>query len=126
LKEAGVRDRALIVYDRPLVPALRQNTVFLRPTRAEGDAVSVREAQRAGVTVVASDVVRRPHGVVTFSEEDVTDLCAALRAVLDGATQQSSDATSGDTFGEVTQDFSDRLIDIYRTELASQATEAAS
>jgi glycosyltransferase involved in cell wall biosynthesis len=121
LNEAGIRDRVLVVFERPLVPALRQNTVFVRPTRAEGDAVSVREAQRAGVSVVASDVVRRPPGVVTFSEDDVTDLCAALRAVLNGAIRQSSDATSGDTFGEVLQDFSERLIDIYRAELASQS-----
>jgi glycosyltransferase involved in cell wall biosynthesis len=121
LNEAGVRDRVLIVFDRPLVPALRQNTVFVRPTRAEGDAVSVREAQRAGVPVVASDVVRRPRGVVSFSEGDVTDLCAALRAVLNGAIQHSNDATGGDIFGDVLQDFSDRLIDIYRAELACQS-----
>jgi glycosyltransferase involved in cell wall biosynthesis len=121
LEDAGVRDRVLIVFDRPLVPALRQNTVFVRPTRAEGDAVSVREAQRAGIPVVASDVVGRPPGVISFSEEDVTELCAALGGVLDGAIQVSSDAAGRDVSGEVVEDFSEKLIDIYRTELVSHA-----
>jgi glycosyltransferase involved in cell wall biosynthesis len=120
LEQARVRDRVLIVFVPPLVPALRQNTVFVRPTRAEGDAVSVREAQRAGIPVVASDVVPRPRDVVSFFEEDVTELCAALRAVLDGAIQRSSDATMGDAFDEVLTDFCDRLIDIYRAELLSK------
>jgi hypothetical protein len=48
-------------------------------------------------------------------------LYGTLRDVLDGAVQQSSDDTSGDTFGEVPQDFSDRLIGIYRAELTSQS-----
>ena len=64
-----------------------KNAVFVRPTRAEGDAVSVREAQRAGIPVIASDIVDRPHGVVSFSSENVRELCAALRAVLDGAIE---------------------------------------
>jgi glycosyltransferase involved in cell wall biosynthesis len=121
LEEAGVRDRVLIVFDCPLVPALRENSVFVRPTRAEGDAVSVREARRAGIPVIASDVVRRPRGVILFSGDDVTELCVALRAVLDGAIQPEDAATIGDGSDDVLQNFSDRLIDIYRTELPPPA-----
>jgi glycosyltransferase involved in cell wall biosynthesis len=60
--------RAPNVFGLPLLPALRSHTVFVRPSRAEGGAVSVREAQSAGVPVVASDVVPRPPGVVVFRQ----------------------------------------------------------
>lgn len=47
----------------PLLPALRGNTVYLRPTTTDGDAVSVREALQLGVPVLASDAADRPAGV---------------------------------------------------------------
>jgi glycosyltransferase involved in cell wall biosynthesis len=125
LEEAGVRDRVLIVFDRPLVPALRQNTVFVRPTRAEGDAVSVREAQLAGVPVVASDVVGRPAGVLTFSQDDVLELCEALKAVLHGAIRPASNLGNRNAAVKVVEDFSDRLITVYRAELASEPDSRA-
>jgi glycosyltransferase involved in cell wall biosynthesis len=128
LEEAGLRERVLIVCGRPLVPAFRPNTVFVRPTRAEGDALSVREAQRAGIPVVASDVVGRPPGVVSFPTGDVTQLCAALRVVLDGASEQFRNA-GRDAFDQGLDDFAERLIDIYRSERGSETgylTTAAS
>jgi glycosyltransferase involved in cell wall biosynthesis len=124
LEQAGLRDRALIVFGLPLPPALRSNTVFVRPTRAEGDAVSVREAQSAGVPVVASDVVPRPSGVVLFPTDDVARLCEALRAVLDHSVQPSRVSTSGNAKQRLAEPFSDTLIRLYRAELATQARGA--
>ena len=118
LEGAGIRDRALVVFERPLVPALRANAVFVRPTRAEGDALSVREAQRAGIPVVASDVVPRPRGVATFREDDVAELCATLRAVLDGRIQTRSNVASVEATSATDENFSRRLIELYREELA--------
>jgi glycosyltransferase involved in cell wall biosynthesis len=121
LEEAGLRERALIVFGLPLLPALRSNAVFVRPTRAEGDAVSVREAQSAGLTVIASDVVPRPPGVVVFPTDDVAKLCEALRVVLDDSDQPSRVSTSGNAEQRPTEPFSDALIRLYRRELATQA-----
>jgi glycosyltransferase involved in cell wall biosynthesis len=123
LEQAGLRDRAIIVFGLPLLPALRSNAVFVRPTRAEGDAVSVREAQSAGVPVVASDVVPRPSGVVIFPTDDVAKLCAALRVVLDHSDQPSRASTSGNVEQRLAEPFSDTLVRLYRRELASQAGE---
>ena len=41
--------------------------VFVRPTLDDGDSVSVREALALGVRTVASDVVGRPVGCVTYA-----------------------------------------------------------
>jgi glycosyltransferase involved in cell wall biosynthesis len=52
--------------------------VFVRPTRADGDSVSVREALALGCRVVASDVVHRPAGCALFPSGDSAALAARL------------------------------------------------
>jgi len=77
--------RQLVVrFAEQLLPALQRNVVYLRPTRADGDAVSVREALSLGVPVVASDVVGRPNGVVLFANGRADALADAIVDVLDG------------------------------------------
>jgi glycosyltransferase involved in cell wall biosynthesis len=51
--------------------------VFVRPTLADGDAISVREALALGRPVVASDVGARPAGVRLFPAGDA-EACAEL------------------------------------------------
>jgi glycosyltransferase involved in cell wall biosynthesis len=45
--------------------------IFLRPTRSDGDANSIREALYLGVPVIASDCVERPDQVLTFRTGDI-------------------------------------------------------
>jgi len=72
---------------RDLPPAafnglLAASDVYVRPTRADGDSIAVREALDLGVAVVASDVVTRPAGCALFAANDARDLAAAMaRAV---------------------------------------------
>jgi glycogen(starch) synthase len=56
--------------------------VFLRPTRADGDALSVREALALGVRCVASDAVPRPRGVVTFTSNRAEECARAIELAL--------------------------------------------
>jgi hypothetical protein len=49
LEESVLRDRALIVFGLPLTAAFRQDVLLVRPTRAEGDALRVRDALHARV-----------------------------------------------------------------------------
>lgn len=50
----------------PFVSLLSAVDVLVRPTTSDGDSVSVREAISLGVPVVASDVVQRPPGCLSF------------------------------------------------------------
>jgi len=52
--------------------------VFVRPTRADGDALSVREALSLGRKVVASEVGQRPPGCLLFRVGDAAGLAALM------------------------------------------------
>jgi len=60
------------------VAVLAAADVFVRPTRADGDAVSVREALALGCAVVASEVGHRPPGCLLFPAGDGRALSARL------------------------------------------------
>jgi len=123
LEGAGVRNRAVVVFGLPLAPALRQNSIFLRPTRAEGDAVSVREARHAGVPVVASDVVRRPEGVVPFSVGNALALSEAIEGLI-ANTDHSAGAAGQRASQTLAPSGADHLIGLYRSELEVQTSRA--
>jgi len=57
---------------------------FVRPTRADGDSVSVREALGLGVRVVASDVGHRPAAATLFRAGDAAACAAAIEVALAG------------------------------------------
>lgn len=54
-----------------LFPLFSLTDIFLRPTRTDGDANSIREALYSGVPVLTSDAAPRPEGVVLYPTEDV-------------------------------------------------------
>jgi glycogen synthase len=65
--------------DHPAALAvLEAADVFARPTRADGDAVTVREALALGCRVVASDVGHRPPGCLLFPSGDAAALASRL------------------------------------------------
>lgn len=81
----GVEDRLELFgeLDHPAALGLIQaSDVFLRPTTADGDAISVREALALGVRCVASDVAARPEGTTVFRAGDATDLVSKVEAAL--------------------------------------------
>jgi glycosyltransferase involved in cell wall biosynthesis len=88
---------------------MSRSDLFVRPTLADGDALSVREALALGVPVVASDAGHRPPGVVLFPCGDLEALVAALGAGLDRGRQAGPGAGDGDG-----ADGFDRLLETYR------------
>lgn len=55
---------------------------FIRPTTADGDSISVREALTLNVPCVASDVAVRPAGTTVFKAKDVASMCDAISEAL--------------------------------------------
>ncbi len=85
---------------------MRLADAFLRPTRADGDSVSVREALGLGVRVVASDVGHRPPEAVLFRAGEPADLAARIEAAL-AAPPPPEGAGAGDV--------SERILSAWRS-----------
>jgi glycogen synthase len=92
-----------VFYGEPLTAAFPLAAVYLRPTLTDGDAVSIREAIAVGVPVLASDVVRRPPGVMSVGPEPAGWRDAILQAL----------ARERPSVGSAEADPADALIGIY-------------
>jgi glycosyltransferase involved in cell wall biosynthesis len=85
IEASGISDRFLMCIEVPLVPAFKaKEVIYLRPTRTDGDAVSVREALSMGVPVIASDVVVRPPGTALVPVNE--SLATAVEQLLESSS----------------------------------------
>lgn len=80
--------------------------VFVRPTLADGDAVTVREALALGCGVVASDVGHRPAGCALFPSGDGAALAARLLEAVQAGRPGARLAPADDPF--------DAIFSVYR------------
>jgi glycosyltransferase involved in cell wall biosynthesis len=63
--------------------------LFVRPTLADGDSISVREALVLGVRCVASDAAQRPLGAMVFQSGNVDDFVERVCEALAGPPPES-------------------------------------
>ena len=72
--------------------SLWQSTdVYIRPTSTDGDSVAVREVIDEGAQVVASDVCKRPEGVITYRFGDLNDFeIKTINALALGRNEQKA------------------------------------
>ncbi len=97
LREPGVLGLGELAHPAALA-ALEAADVFVRPTRADGDAVTVREALALGCSVVASDVGHRPAGCLIFPSGDHAALAARLLEAVQAGRPGAPPASSDDPF----------------------------
>ena len=84
----------LISESHSFYAVIRESDAMLRATTTDGDSLSVREALYLGVSVLASNCVERPSGVVLFDIESEGDLLDVLDSV-----QDKQEGVGGDKHG---------------------------
>jgi glycosyltransferase involved in cell wall biosynthesis len=81
VRRRGLGDSVRLLGDldhEECLQVMARSDLFVRPSRADGDSISVREAVALGVRTVASDVGRRPSGVHLCAAGDVDALVHAI------------------------------------------------
>jgi glycosyltransferase involved in cell wall biosynthesis len=92
-----------------IYPLFKHADAYLRPTRTDGDSVSVREALSLGTPVIASDAAPRSPACVTFKTGDGDLFERAALSVLEHPDGARAHARS-----EVQQDNGAKIVAIYR------------
>lgn len=89
--ELNLQDHFLLLNASfSFVKVIEKSDVVLRPTNADGDAVTIREAIYLGKPILASDIVKRPYGTLLFKTRNMDDLFIKLVTLL-GDFQSFSD-----------------------------------
>ena len=98
IREYGLQDSFLLLNSElSFVKLIQEAHIVLRPTNADGDALTVREALFFNKPVIASDAVARPAGAVLFRSRDIDDLFKKALSVLShGAAAVDKTAESED------------------------------
>lgn len=78
LDNGALGGRYMIAQGVDLASLLTREVILVRPTRSDGDAVSIREALSNSRRVIATDVVVRPAGVRLIPAGDVAALASAM------------------------------------------------
>lgn len=74
----------IIPYSLPFIRLIMECDVVLRPTLSDGDALTIREALFLNKKVIASDVVERPVGTITYETGSSLDLFEKIRTTSKG------------------------------------------
>jgi len=82
---------------------LSLTSVYFRPSTTDGDSILIREALAAGVTVVASNVVERPVGVVEVDSK-ISSFVGAIEESINGEEQKPLE-----------ENYFDKIIEVYYT-----------
>ncbi|WP_300603497.1 glycosyltransferase [Niabella sp.] len=79
LKKGGINNNILLIpFEHDFNAVLKESDCFIRFTTTDGDSISVKEALSLGVPVIATDVVSRPKGTISISN-DLNELLSTLQ-----------------------------------------------
>jgi glycosyltransferase involved in cell wall biosynthesis len=111
LKDKNLTNNILLYTENDeLWPTMRKCNVFLRSTKTDGDANSIREALYLHIPVIASDCVPRPKPVVTYKDGSLGDYYNKLEHMINNLK------TYQETFKDtIIQDNSNEIVRIIRS-----------
>ncbi len=84
IDELQLHDNVLI-FLKPINNSInlwKKSNILLRPTLTDGDSLVIREALSQGVYIIASNVVKRPDGVILFQSENIDELAERIIVTL--------------------------------------------
>jgi glycosyltransferase involved in cell wall biosynthesis len=82
IKKGISKNFQIIVGQNELWPLFKVADLIIRPTVTDGDSLSIRESLYFNCPVVASNVVSRPKGTITFKSRDINDLINKVTKIL--------------------------------------------
>ncbi len=94
-----------------LWPVLKRVSVLLRPTKTDGDAMSVREALYMKIPVIASNAIPRPSGTIVYRLNSPDDLLKKTISLMDNFDNYVS------CIGNNNLNFADKIIEQYENHL---------
>jgi glycosyltransferase involved in cell wall biosynthesis len=74
LKKNLEKNFLFVTENFQIYPLINKTDLFLRPSNSDGDAISIREALYYKVPTIASNIIQRPKGTVTFKNRNLHDL----------------------------------------------------
>jgi glycosyltransferase involved in cell wall biosynthesis len=107
ISEHGLSNDMLLIHGENLsyVRLIIESDIVIRATNTDGDSLTVREALHLGKKVVASDVIGRPSGAVSFKNRDQLDLNRVVLSVMPPAAVENSDPVEESALAETYLDF---------------------
>jgi glycosyltransferase involved in cell wall biosynthesis len=104
----------IMVYPQSLdfISLIRRSDIVLRPTVTDGDALTIREALYLGKPVIASDVVARPAGTITYRSEDIDELYATITNVASEIAKGQSD--TAESIASSTEEYKKFYLEVYK------------
>ena len=109
------RERYAIVHGEALSGVFGHDVVLIRPSRTDGDAVSIREALEAGRPVIASDAVVRPEGTTLVPSGNADELADAMRRI----ASVEAETRAGSAAGNLSDDNATAVLQLYARLLAA-------
>jgi glycosyltransferase involved in cell wall biosynthesis len=83
IESAGLKDNFIFYTGILSFPQLIElSDIVIRPTKTDGDSLSVREALYFKKPIIASDVVLRPKGTITFKTRNFEDFIFQIKTCL--------------------------------------------
>jgi hypothetical protein len=83
IKKLKLTDNFLLIHQElSFIKVMEYSDIIVRATNTDGDSLTVREALFLGKRVIASDIVKRPTGIVLFQNRNMNDLESKLLMLL--------------------------------------------
>lgn len=92
-----------------LWPLLKKVNLLLRPTKSDGDALSIRESLYLNVPVLSSNVVPRPGGAVVYEQGSEADLMRKAVSLIEKYDEHLVLVSKS----EASTNFADKIIEQY-------------